>query len=118
MDPVRIDTFLAAPCTLPGMDEISWGEWVADTFTLLVDEVDNFSGKHPGCDSGWIWTYGEAIALHLDPSAASPSGIAEKIAACDPDDWEELDRLREQLELDWNKITDATRAVLHARLVR
>jgi hypothetical protein len=117
MDPARIDAFLSAPCTLTGFDDISWGRWIADTFTLLVDEVDSFSGKHPGCDSGWIWTYGEAVAVYLDPSVATPAGVAEKILACDPEDWEELDRLREELEFDWQRVTAVTRELLRARLV-
>lgn len=63
----RFETFLSAPCSIYG-DGGTWREWIAATFTLLVEEGEGFSGKRPGCDSDWGWRLAEAMTDHVDPA--------------------------------------------------
>jgi hypothetical protein len=70
----RFEVFLAARCSISGCEDRSWREWMTDTFTLLIDEADDFSGKRPGCDSGWISALAEACGAHVDPAIVDEDG--------------------------------------------
>lgn len=53
LTPEEITRFLDSPCQIWD-DGRAWKEWLYDVLITLAREEENFSGKRPNCDSGWM----------------------------------------------------------------
>ncbi len=65
----QIDAFLDSPCHI--LSPVgTWRDWFRRMLRALVADPGNFSGKRPGCNSGWYEHLAASLTL-LDPGVVT-----------------------------------------------
>jgi hypothetical protein len=93
-----VEKFLADRCWIFN-DDRTWRDWFRHTLAHLVAEPGAFTGKRPGCNSGWQEYLQAALHEHLD------AGIVTT--------WEEdTEDPRLPCDVNWGKYRAAFQRVL------